>query len=69
MNAMPSGMIHDAVAPAATRASVSVVRLSASPQAATVSADSAHITAIVTYLPKRSPIGPMTSCIEPCINV
>ena len=43
MNAMPSGMIHDAVVPEATRARVSAVRLWVKPQAATVTADSAHI--------------------------
>ena len=69
MKAMPSGMTQEAVMPAPMRASVSVVRLSAKPQAATVSADSAHMMAIIRYLPKRSPIGPMTSCIEPCIRL
>jgi hypothetical protein len=65
MNAMPSGMIHAAVSPLATRASVSAVSDCARPQASTVSADRAQPSATMRNLPNLSPIGPMMSCTEP----
>ena len=53
----------------AKRASASAVSDCASPQSAHQSRrDSAQATATVRYLPKRSPIGPMTSCTEPCVS-
>ena len=64
---MPSGMIQPAVSAAPMRASASVVSDCASPQASTVSAQSAQATAIETNFPKRSPTGPMMSCTEPCV--
>jgi hypothetical protein len=60
-------MIQPAVRPVAMRASVSAFSDCASPQASTVRAQSAQPIATMRNLPKRSPIGPMTSWIEPWV--
>jgi hypothetical protein len=62
------GRIQATVSPETKRASVRLSRLRASPQAATVTADSAQASATVRYLPKRSAIGPVMNCIEPCVS-
>jgi hypothetical protein len=69
MNAIPSGMIQAAQAPDATRAMVSVSRLCAKPHSMTITAHNDVAMAMTRYFSKRSPTGPVTSCIEPCITV
>ena len=61
-------MIQPAAAPDAKRASASAESDCAVPQSATSTAATAHITATVRYLPKRSPTGPITSWIEPWLS-
>ncbi len=54
--------------PEAKRASVRLSSEWASPQIATVTADSPQAIATVRYLPNRSAIGPVTNCIEPWVS-
>ncbi len=61
-------MIQPAAAPDAKRATASAESDCTVPQSATRTAASAHITATVRYLPKRSPIGPMISWTEPWLT-
>ena len=68
MYAIPIGMIQAANAADAMRAIVSAVRLWVTPHSATNTQAPAQATTTIGYLPKRSPIGPMKSCIEPCTS-
>ena len=61
-------MIHPAAAPDAKRATASAESDCTVPHSATRMVASAHITATVRYLPKRSPTGPMMSWIEPWLS-
>jgi hypothetical protein len=63
--ASAKGMIQPVASPQASRAAIKNGSDGASPQASTSSVDAAAAIATQRYLPKRSPIGPITSCTEP----
>jgi hypothetical protein len=61
-------MIQPVASPLPSRAAISTVREGASPQIATITVDTVAAKAMHRYLPKRSPIGPITSWTEPCAS-
>ncbi len=61
-------MIQPAAAPEQKRAIASCGSVVTSPHSATSTQASAHISATILYLPKRSVIGPMMSWTEPCAS-
>ena len=68
MKAMAKGMIQPVARPQSSRAATSVGKFGARPQAITIRVEKAAAMLTQRYLPKRSPIGPMISCTEPCAS-
>ena len=58
-------MIQPVASPLPRRAATSIGSDGASPHKATMTVAALAAKATHLYLPKRSPIGPMTSCTEP----
>ncbi len=61
-------MIQPVASPQASRAATRIGSDGASPQAITMAVENAAAMETQRYLPKRSPIGPITSCTEPCAS-
>ena len=69
MKASAKGMIQPVASPLPSRAATSSGSVGARPQSdhhQTVAAAAAKATQ--RYLPKRSPIGPISNCTEPCAS-
>ena len=68
MKAKARGMIQPVASPLPSRAATSSGNDDASPHSATMTVAAVAASATQRYLPKRSPIGPITSCTEPCAS-